>query len=488
MARWSGVASLVGLAWMWASCGSPPASEIGTAQEMLSGTEACPEVPACGPQAPHRAVHPILECVVENADGTYRASFGYRNRNACAVELPVGHSRHTFNGFVPSPIDRGQPARFCPGRHHAVFSVGFEQEVSWVLRGRGIHGRAVATRRSHRCWDNRLPETGYRQGLRFLEGPSAAAPACLGSGEVSYTLSGRIQARPGVDAVSVIAATSVGPPTEVGQITRDDFSGCHGRRTASFSVNTTVPAGTSTLTLCLVPHALRSIPFATLCAEVELPPLPESQLSISFTHTGPVSVEKGGEARVGVMATGSESRITWSLDTSAPPYATLDPGQDNGAVTVVLSPGPDAPAGLVRVTVLARDAQCGSASSTLEVTVVEPPSVPPPPPSGPCPPETQTCATCDMITLEPGLILINDPTLASGSISSITVNGAPPVADRVSRLDPGGPIILDRRPDPLISFDGDGDLNLGCCNVIVVVDKSGAEHTYTLHLPQYGDC
>src|SRR5689334_16868715 len=45
-------------------------------------------------------------------DGSYELVFGYMNRNADPIEVPLGPG----NQVDPAPADRGQPTSFLPGR------------------------------------------------------------------------------------------------------------------------------------------------------------------------------------------------------------------------------------------------------------------------------------------------------------------------------------------------------------------------------------
>jgi RHS repeat-associated protein len=80
-------------------------------------------------------IHPIVECVENNGNGTYTAHFGYSNDNTYPVTVPVG----LLNLFLPLPINRGQPTVFQPGRQQNVFSVVFNgKPLIWEVRGRII--------------------------------------------------------------------------------------------------------------------------------------------------------------------------------------------------------------------------------------------------------------------------------------------------------------------------------------------------------------
>ncbi|MCC6298253.1 MAG: hypothetical protein IT314_03065 [Anaerolineales bacterium] len=91
-------------------------------------------------------VTPILECVIENTDGTYTARFGYENPNPFVVVADVKNHQ---NKFEPAPNFRiGQPEVFAPGRVVDWFSVSFDGNgLTWILDGRAV----TANRNSPRC-------------------------------------------------------------------------------------------------------------------------------------------------------------------------------------------------------------------------------------------------------------------------------------------------------------------------------------------------
>ncbi|MEN6611202.1 MAG: PKD domain-containing protein [Methanoregulaceae archaeon] len=76
------------------------------------------------------SVYPVVQCVLNNGDGTYTAYFGYRNDYASAVPIPVGR----FNMFTQTAADQGQPTEFQPGLHYNAVSVVFSShEIAWTL-------------------------------------------------------------------------------------------------------------------------------------------------------------------------------------------------------------------------------------------------------------------------------------------------------------------------------------------------------------------
>lgn len=134
---------------------SPTVTQTPTASPTTTRTPtqtATPTVPITG-----RPVSPVLECVVENADGTYTARFGYNNPNTEPVTIPIGpinDQNQSRNRFTPPPINRGQPEVFQPGRHESVFRVRFDgSELVWTLDER----TSTASRGSEPCTD-RDPE------------------------------------------------------------------------------------------------------------------------------------------------------------------------------------------------------------------------------------------------------------------------------------------------------------------------------------------
>ena len=91
-------------------------------------------------------ISPVLECVAENADGTYTAHFGYENPNPFMV---VVDARDHKNKFEPAPSFRtGQPEGFAPGRVTDWFSVLFDGNgLTWLLDGNVV----TADRNSPGC-------------------------------------------------------------------------------------------------------------------------------------------------------------------------------------------------------------------------------------------------------------------------------------------------------------------------------------------------
>ncbi|MFP4394324.1 MAG: Ig-like domain-containing protein, partial [Anaerolineales bacterium] len=138
------------------------------------------------------SVRPILECVVDNRDGSYTAYFGYLNGNDFPVPIGVGDR----NKFTPTPQDRGQPTTFEPGRTSywpdAAFGVDFDgNNLVWTLDGR----TATASRNSTPCsnhiffekeWQNENGDLLAELPAGLPDDFSIAAESELGTALCSY--------------------------------------------------------------------------------------------------------------------------------------------------------------------------------------------------------------------------------------------------------------------------------------------------------------
>ena len=78
---------------------------------------------------------PLMEGWVANEDGSRTISFGFINRNAEAVEIPLGEN----NYIEPAEFDGSQPTHFHAGRGTGVFAVTvpadrITEDLWWYLR------------------------------------------------------------------------------------------------------------------------------------------------------------------------------------------------------------------------------------------------------------------------------------------------------------------------------------------------------------------
>ena len=78
-------------------------------------------------------------------DGSYDLVFGYMNRNADEIEVPLGAA----NQVDPAPADHGQPTSFLPGRQRNAFRIhvpaGFKGKYVWTLTYAGLTQTATAS-------------------------------------------------------------------------------------------------------------------------------------------------------------------------------------------------------------------------------------------------------------------------------------------------------------------------------------------------------
>jgi hypothetical protein len=86
-------------------------------------------------------VVPVAECVVPQANGSYKAVFGYFSSSLTGnISIPIGPG----NTFDKAPIGRGQPQVFLPGRQRAQFVVPFDgKALAWVVNGRATTATAI---------------------------------------------------------------------------------------------------------------------------------------------------------------------------------------------------------------------------------------------------------------------------------------------------------------------------------------------------------
>jgi hypothetical protein len=100
-------------------------------------------VAAPAPASALSSVKPLLDCVVQNGDGSWTAIFGYDNPNESAVTIPVGPK----NEFGPKEYGQPQPTSFEPGLHRGVLSITVTggRDPEWDLDGTKVEARADST-------------------------------------------------------------------------------------------------------------------------------------------------------------------------------------------------------------------------------------------------------------------------------------------------------------------------------------------------------
>lgn len=72
-------------------------------------------------------VSPLLDCVVQNSNGTFTAVLGYSNTTGRAQTIAYGY----YNVITPSKYDRVQPTTFYSGTYHGVFKVTLTAYDLW---------------------------------------------------------------------------------------------------------------------------------------------------------------------------------------------------------------------------------------------------------------------------------------------------------------------------------------------------------------------
>jgi hypothetical protein len=177
------------------------------------------------------AIVPIAECVVPNVDGTFFAWFGYDNRSAQDVTVPVG-TNNAFSGSIGSPdsftefvrpnLVPGSPGRTSPEVPAVVALASNTATVTWTLQGR----TATASLTSRRCTN---PDQTQVPGW-WSTAPSGPGIDVVGSGhqisaplhsETSFTLSAAgASLTGGVEYTTTATATGAGntvnpPPLRV---------------------------------------------------------------------------------------------------------------------------------------------------------------------------------------------------------------------------------------------------------------------------------
>lgn len=112
-----------------------------------------PTTTAAATPAASSPVVPIFDCVMQNADGSSTAWFGYDNREGVPVQIAIGDQGANKNFFSPGTGARGQPSQFLAGRVKGAFGVVFnERSIRWtVQRGGGSIYSAEADTQSVKC-------------------------------------------------------------------------------------------------------------------------------------------------------------------------------------------------------------------------------------------------------------------------------------------------------------------------------------------------
>ena len=165
----------------WPSPTSPPAATH-TSPPLATHTPLPPS-----PTAVPVQISPLLECVVNNKNGTWTAHFGYENPSASPVEIPIGPA----NFFSPAPDDRGQPGTFQPGRTSAYPNAAFYVTYSgsgltWNLNGKTVS----ASPSSAKCVPGNEAENVDKKPPQILGAALNPAPGALETCTVAVSATG----------------------------------------------------------------------------------------------------------------------------------------------------------------------------------------------------------------------------------------------------------------------------------------------------------
>ena len=111
---------------------------------------------------------PIVDCVLVQPNGSFRAVFGYYYGGPSSVTIPYG----PYNYAWPSDLTGSLPTTFEPGPHQGAFATPLQPKnakVTWVIAGWG----STASWRTTRCGpDVVLPTEGNGMGPILVLGLS----------------------------------------------------------------------------------------------------------------------------------------------------------------------------------------------------------------------------------------------------------------------------------------------------------------------------
>ncbi|MGI6681070.1 MAG: hypothetical protein ACOX3T_06295 [Bdellovibrionota bacterium] len=105
-------------------------------------------------------LEPYAQCIDRNKDGSYKAHFGYTNRNGFEVEIPNGSANNL------STNENVQPEHFVAGKIDNALSIDFTESATWNLDG----NKATATKKTKPCIEVNCTETSIVQAKKSLHG------------------------------------------------------------------------------------------------------------------------------------------------------------------------------------------------------------------------------------------------------------------------------------------------------------------------------
>lgn len=251
---------------------------LGAAFAFLTATGAAASpAPAPGP------LTPLVDCVSSSpgaAPDAFTVVFGYLDAASASVTLPPGtvHNTFTLGG------DRGQPATFEPGIHHAVFATTFagaRGDLAWTLGGSTV-----------------------------TVGPST--PSCETATTVTISAPATAVAGDTVDVSATVGRMLLGAPT-AGTVEFAFDSAAAGSASASASATATVSAPLNTNGVARATLVAPDAGEHTLTARY-VPPAATPQMlgssagaSLTVTWAGTISI-----ASAGLSADGRSARFVVS--------------------------------------------------------------------------------------------------------------------------------------------------------------------------------
>ncbi len=122
-----------------------------------------------------QGIYPVFDGWEELPDGSKLFYFGYMNRHATEVAIPLGAD----NSFEPAPVDRTQPTNFLPGRNEHIFTIkmpkDFNGKLVWTLKS--AVGVQKATASLNQLYILEIEEED--PGTPHLPKPTITAPATI---------------------------------------------------------------------------------------------------------------------------------------------------------------------------------------------------------------------------------------------------------------------------------------------------------------------